>query len=160
MRPGQQDGKRVAVSYTIPFTLFIDQIATSKTKEFKEKSTDSSVNFLDIDTAPTFPGCDSGDKDCFSKMIQKHFATNFDADLPNNLGLSAGRKRVFIGFEVAISGAIVAVQVRAPHVKIKEEAIRVMRSLPKMMPGKQAGTHVAVRYNIPFTLLVAGVNKD
>jgi len=93
-------------------------------------------------------------------MVQKHFSRNFDSDLPNNLDLSAGKKRVFIGFKVAVNGDIVDVQVRAPHVKIKEEVIRVMRSLPKMMPGKQDGEKVVVNFNIPFTLLVDEVTKD
>jgi protein TonB len=76
------------------------------------------------------------------------------------LGLSAGKKRVFIGFNVAVNGDIVDVQARAPHIKIKEEVIRVMRSLPKMIPGKQNGQEVIVNYNIPFALLVDEVTKD
>ena len=112
------------------------------------------VSFMVIDKAPTFPGCDTGDKDCFSKMVQKHFSRNFDAKLPNSLGLSAGTKRVFIGFKVDVNGDIVYVQARAPHIKIKEEVIRVMRSLPKMIPGEQDGKNVAVNYNIPFAIVV------
>jgi bla regulator protein BlaR1 len=165
MLPGQIKGENVAVNYTIPFTLFIDKVpssslSSSKAEVSKEKSLDGSVNFMRIETAPTFPGCDTGDKDCFSKMVQKHFSRNFDAKLPNSLGLSAGKKRVFIGFNVAVNGDIVDVQARAPHIKIKEEVIRVMRSLPKMIPGKQNGQEVIVNYNIPFALLVDEVTKD
>jgi protein TonB len=87
-------------------------------------------------------------------MVQKHFSRNFDAKLPNSLGLSAGTKRVFIGFKVDVNGDIVYVQARAPHIKIKEEVIRVMRSLPKMIPGEQDGKNVAVNYNIPFAIVV------
>ena len=119
-----------------------------------------SVSFMKIEKGPTFPGCETGDKDCFSKMVQKHFGRNFNAKLPNSLGLSAGKKRVFIGFKVAVNGDIVNVQARAPHVKIKEEVIRVMRSLPKMIPGKQNGQEVIVNYNIPFALMVDEVTKD
>ena len=140
------------------FAMIIDVKGVSE--RIEKESIKSEVNILKIETAPTFPGCDSGDKDCFSKMVQKHFAANFDSDLPNNLDLSAGKKRVFIGFKVAVNGDIIDVQVRAPHVKIKEEVIRVMRSLPKMMPGKQDGEKVVVNFNIPFTLLVDEVTKD
>jgi hypothetical protein len=93
-------------------------------------------------------------------MVQTHFGRNFDSDLPNSLGLSAGKKRVFIGFKVDVNGDVVDVQARAPHIKIKEEVIRVMRSLPKMIPGEQDGKNVAVNYNIPFALLVDEVTKD
>jgi bla regulator protein BlaR1 len=91
-----------------------------------------SVSFMKIEKAPTFPGCDSGDKDCFSKMVQKHFGRNFDSKLLNGLGLSAGKKRVFIRFKVDVNGDVVNVKVRAPHSEIKEEVLRVMSSLPKI----------------------------
>jgi beta-lactamase regulating signal transducer with metallopeptidase domain len=45
-------------------------INTSKMKNLREKSSDGSVSFMTIDKAPTFPGCNSGDKDCFSKEIK------------------------------------------------------------------------------------------
>ena len=172
MLPGQIKGENVAVNYTIPFTLLIDKVPSSSSSSSNVEpfspvtpispvaSLDGSVNFMSIETAPTFPGCDTGDKDCFSKMVQKHFSRNFDAKLPNSLGLSAGKKRVFIGFNVAVNGDIVDVKAMAPHVKIKEEVIRVMRSLPKMIPGKQNGQEVIVNYNIPFSLLVDEVTTD
>ena len=135
------------------FAMIIDVKGVSERIE-KENIKSEDVNILKIVTAPTFPGCDSGDKDCFSKMVQKHFAANFDSDLPNNLGLSAGKKRVFIGFKVDANGHIIDVQARAPHLNIKEEVIRVMNTLPKMLPGKQDGENVAVSYNIPFVIII------
>jgi protein TonB len=93
-------------------------------------------------------------------MVQKHFAANFDADMPNKLGLSGGKKRVFIGFKVAVNGDVIDVQVRAPHADIEEEVLSVMKTLPKMIPGKQEGKNVAVNYNIPFVLNVDEVAKD
>jgi bla regulator protein BlaR1 len=154
MIPGQQEGKNVAVSYNIPLTLFIAGITSSERKPLKEKSSDVSFLLIDIEKAPTFPGCDSGDKDCFSKMVQKHFGRNFDSKLPNGLGLSAGKKRVFIGFKVDVNGDVVDVKVRAPHIAIEEEVLLVMSSLPKMLPGEIDGKNVAVSYTIPFALMV------
>jgi protein TonB len=115
------------------------------------------VSFMIIEDVPVFPGC-KGSKDqlkkCFSKKVQKHFSKKFDADLPNELGLSAGRKRVFIGFKIDRTGNIVDVQARAPHPKIKNEVVKVMKQLPRMKPGKQRGKPVGVKYSIPFTLIV------
>jgi protein TonB len=115
------------------------------------------VSFMIIEDVPVFPGC-KGSKDqlkkCFSKKVQKHFSKKFDADLPNELGLSAGRKRVFIGFKIDKTGNIVDVQARAPHPKIKNEVVKVMKQLPRMKPGKQRGKPVGVKYSIPFTLIV------
>jgi periplasmic protein TonB len=115
------------------------------------------VSFMIIEDVPVFPGC-KGSKDelkaCFSKKVQKHFSRKFDTELPNELGLSSGRKRVFIGFKIDKSGNIVNIQARAPHPKIKSEVIKVMKQLPKMKPGKQRGKPVGVKYSIPFTLIV------
>jgi len=112
------------------------------------------VYYLIIDKAPTFPGCESGDKDCFSKMVQNHFSENFDAKMVNGLGLSAGNKRVFIGFKIDKEGNVIDVQARAPHIDIKEEVLSVMSSLPKMIPGEQDGEAIAVKYSILFTIIV------
>ena len=115
------------------------------------------VSFMIIEDVPVFPGCKGNKaelKKCFSKKVQKHFSRKFDADLPNELGLSAGRKRVFIGFKIDKTGNIVNVNARAPHPKIKSEVIKVMKQLPRMKPGKQRSKPVGVKYSIPFTLIV------
>ena len=115
------------------------------------------VSFMIIEDVPVFPGCKGSKnelKACFSKMVQKHFQRKFNADLPNELGLSAGRKKVYIGFKIDRNGNIVNVNARAPHPKIKSEVIKVMKLLPKMKPGKQRGKPVGVKYSIPFTLVV------
>jgi len=115
------------------------------------------VPFAIIEDVPVFPGCKGNKaslKKCFSKMVQKHFSRKFDAELPNEVGLSPGKKRVFIGFKIDKSGNVINIQAKAPHPKIKKEVIRVMKLLPKMKPGKQRGKPVGVKYNIPFTLVV------
>lgn len=115
------------------------------------------VSFMIIENVPVFPGCTGNNEElkaCFSKMVQKHFSRKFDAELPNELGLSPGKKRVFIGFKIDRQGNIVNIQARAPHPKIKSEVVSVMKKLPKMKPGRQRGKPVGVKYSIPFTLIV------
>ncbi|MEN8703167.1 MAG: M56 family metallopeptidase [Polaribacter sp.] len=112
------------------------------------------VSFMTIDKVPVFPGCEEGDKACFSRMVQKHFVKNFDSKMPKNLGLSPGKKRVFIGFKIDKEGDVVDVMARAPHPEIEKEVIRVMETLPKMQPGENKGKKVSVKYSIPFTLFV------
>jgi hypothetical protein len=70
------------------------------------------------------------------------------------LGLETGKKRVFIAFKIDETGKVIEVKARAPHPKIKEEVLKVMSSLPKMIPGKHEGKKVAVKYSIPFTLII------
>lgn len=115
------------------------------------------VPFVLIEDVPVFPGC-KGDRaaltKCFSQKVQKHFARKFDAELPSELGLSSGKKRVHIGFKIDKFGNVIDIQALAPHPKIKKEVIKVMQLLPKMQPGKQRGTPVGVKYAIPLKILV------
>jgi beta-lactamase regulating signal transducer with metallopeptidase domain len=115
---------------------------------------DGSVSYMKIDKAPTFPGCETGDKGCFSMNVQKHFALNFNSEIPKTLELSPGKKRVFIGFKIDKEGKVSGVKARAPHLKIEEEVIRVMNTLPKMIPGEHKGQKVDVKYSIPFTIFI------
>jgi beta-lactamase regulating signal transducer with metallopeptidase domain len=124
----------------------------------KEKGDVSSISegisFFEIDKSPTFPGCEEGDRTCFSKNVQIHFSKNFNAELPKSLNLEPGRKRVFIAFKIDKEGSVVDVKSRAPHPEIQNEVIRVIKTLPKMIPGEFEGENVAVKYSIPFTLII------
>jgi bla regulator protein BlaR1 len=112
------------------------------------------IPFSIIEKTPTFPGCESGDKNCFHKMIQNHFTKNFDSGLPKTLSLTTGMKKIYVGFKIDEKGNVIDIQARTPHEKITEEVIRVMELLPKMMPGEQRGTKITVKYSIPFTITV------
>ncbi|MDB4241332.1 energy transducer TonB [Polaribacter sp.] len=135
-----------------------EEIVVEEIEEVEEsEEVIEDVSFMIIEDVPVFPGCKGNKaalKSCFSKMVQKHFSRKFDADLPNELGLDAGRKKVFIGFKIDRNGNVVNIQARAPHPKIKKEVVKVMKMLPKMKPGRQRGKAVGVKYSIPFTLIV------
>ncbi|WP_298778717.1 hypothetical protein [uncultured Polaribacter sp.] len=109
--------------------------------------------------APILPNCKKSKttkdaRKCFSKQVQLYFVKKFNSKLPNKLGLSPGRKRIFIGFKINKKGKITELKVRAPHIKIKEEVIRVMKKLPKSSPAIFGNKPVNIKYSIPFTLIV------
>jgi hypothetical protein len=136
--------------------VIIDEVDTIKGGGGLKRG-NQSVPFSVIENVPVFPGCygtRSELKDCFSKMIQMHFSTFFNSDLPNTLGLSKGKKRVLIGFTINTKGIVENILSKAPHPKLKEEVVRVMNLLPEMKPGTQRGKNVNVKYSLPFTLLV------
>jgi protein TonB len=63
--------------------------------------------------------------------------------------------KVFVTFVVEVDGSITDVRVlRGIGGGCDEEAIRVVRSMPKWVPGKQRGVPVRVQFNLPikFTL--------
>ncbi|WP_456463354.1 energy transducer TonB [Lutibacter sp.] len=124
----------------------------------EEETIVEDVPFMIIENVPVFPGC-KGDNDklraCFSAQMSKFVSKNFDSELASDIGLSSGSiQRIFVMFKIDKNGNITNIQARAPHKKLKEEAIRVIKLLPKMTPGKQRGRAVGVRYGLPIVFRV------
>ena len=112
------------------------------------------VPFAIIESVPVYPGCKGNkqeQKACFSSRIRKHIHKKFNANLANELGLSSGKKKIFVMFTIDQYGNIIEVQARAPHPRLQKEAERVVQTLPKMIPGKQRGSAVRVKYSLPIT---------
>ncbi|QCX37527.1 energy transducer TonB [Aureibaculum algae] len=115
------------------------------------------VPFAIIEDAPIFPGCKGSKaelKACLQKSIEKHVGRKFNTSLAGDLGLDPGKKKVYVVFKIDKSGNIVDVRARGPHARLEKEGISVVNSLPKMIPGKQRGRPVGVKYTLPITLLV------
>lgn len=112
------------------------------------------LSMKSIDQVPTFPGCETGDKNCFSRSVQKHFAQTFNSDLPKTLGLSPGKKRIFVQFSIDKDGVVKDIKVRAPHNELKKEVERILELLPKVEPGIHEGKNVLVKYSLPFTIFI------
>jgi protein TonB len=113
------------------------------------------VPFSLIEDAPIYPGCEKfktkeDRKKCMSKKIKKHIDRKFDTGLADELGLDSGRKRIDVLFVIDENGNVTGIQSRAPHPKLKKEAERVIKLLPKMQPGKQRDENVKVKYTLPI----------
>jgi len=123
----------------------------------EEEEVMEDVPFAIIEDVPVYPGC-KGNKEklraCLQEKITKHVNRKFNAELASDLGLSPGVKRIFVMFKIDKTGNITNVQARAPHVKLQQEAIRVVKLLPKMTPGKQRGRPVGVKYSLPIAFKV------
>lgn len=115
------------------------------------------VPFAIIEDVPVYPGC-KGTNDqkrkCLQEKIQKHVSKKFNTDLANELGLSPGKKRVYVQFKISKTGKITDIRARGPHKRLEKEAVKVVSSLPDMTPGKQRGRAVGVKYTLPITLVV------
>lgn len=136
------------------------------------------IVFKTIEKAPVFPGCESiiSEKErrsCFNKMMQKHVVKNFNLKIASCLEkkkvynqvtkvydsicvdiLKPGKKRIYLQFKIEKGGSIEDINVRAPHQKLRDEAIRIAKLLPKLTPGYQQGKPVRVGYTIPITFNV------
>ena len=101
--------------------------------------------FTVVEENPTFPG---GETKLY-KFLGESIKYPEEA---KELGIQG---RVFVNFVIETNGAVSNVKVlRGIGGGCDEEAIRVIKSMPKWTPGKQRGIPVRVSYNLPikFTL--------
>ena len=116
------------------------------------------VPFAVIENVPIYPGCEkvgnnAAKRKCMSEKVNKFVQKNFNAELAKELGLQ-GRQRISVQFKIDKYGDVVNVRARAPHPRLEQEAINVVRSLPKMTPGKQRDKAVGVLYALPILFQV------
>jgi len=115
------------------------------------------VPFFVIEKVPVFPGCTGTNealRKCLQEAIQTHVSKNFNVDLAQDLGLTSGEKRIFVMFVIDKEGKITGVRSRAPHKRLQIESERVVKSLPTMIPGKQRGRPVGVKYSLPIVFKI------
>jgi hypothetical protein len=115
------------------------------------------VPYAIIEEVPVYPGCVGTRAEkaaCLNMKIKKFTMKNFNVGLSKELGLSKGAKKIWTIFRIDKKGNVVDVKARAPHPKLKEEAERVARMLPKMEPGKQRGKPVGMKYTLPISFVV------
>lgn len=115
------------------------------------------VPFAIIEEVPVFPGCKGTRAEkvkCLNTQIKKHVVRKFNNELAGDLGLSPGKKKIWVVFRIDPKGNVTEINARAPHPRLKKEAIRVAKTLPKMIPGKQRGVPVGMKYTLPISFNV------
>lgn len=114
------------------------------------------VPFAIVEKPPLAFGCDSFNnesekKECVKNRIKAFVDAEFNTNIVNELGIE-GRQRIMAVFEINQEGFVKNIRVRAPHPKLKKEAVRVLQLLPKFSPGMQKGSNVSVPYSLPIVL--------
>jgi len=116
------------------------------------------VDFVKVEIKPTFYKCENkkgeAQKACFNKMMSKYVNKYFNSDIGQDLGLSEGIHRIWVQFVIDKNGDIINVKSNATQPRLKKEAERVVKRLPKMIPGKQRNHYVNVKYNLPINFNV------
>lgn len=112
----------------------------------KETSIDDSSDRLysmgSVELPPSFPG---GEPELF-KYLSAHI--NYPASAAED-GISG---RVIVQFVISKDGSVSDVEViRSRHPALDAEAVRVVRSMPRWIPGKKNGQPVNVSYSLPVT---------
>lgn len=123
----------------------------------EEEQVEQDIPFAIIEDPPVFPGC-KGTKEqkkkCLQEKITQHVSKNYNTGLSQDLGLTPGKKKVYVVFKIDKTGNISEARARGPHARLEKEALRVVNMLPKLTPGKQRGIPVSVSYTLPITLQV------
>jgi protein TonB len=120
------------------------------------------IPFAVIEKVPVYPGCtdetNAGLKKCMSQQISAIVGKNFNVK-KGSKNLNAGTYRVFVNFKIDTNGNVTDIKSRAPNAKLEKEAIRVIKKLPRMIPGQQKGKNVGVLYSLPITFKIEPKKK-
>lgn len=140
---------------------------TEKIKFNKEETDVPEVNFTlaktevpdgVLERVPIYPGCDEvygnrARKNCMSTAISGFISSNFNTNLAKQNNL-VGRLRIAVIFKIGKDGEVFGIQARGPHPALEEEAIRIIKLLPRFKPGYQRGKPVIVPYSLPILFQV------
>jgi len=125
---------------------------------FEEEEEEEAVLFAVVEDPPLFSHCNrSASREekqaCFQKGVMEHIQKNFKYPaISKEMGIS---ERIIVNFHVSKVGKIVNVQVvRGQDKHLKAEALRLVKSIPTLVPAKQRGQAVSVSFTVPisFTL--------
>ena len=113
-------------------------VMTNCTAQYNSRSEE--IVFTIVEHSPEF----SGGSDSLKRYLLKNVSYPPEAK-------KAGIKgRVFTSFIVETDGSITDVQLlRGLGYGCDDEAIRVVKTMPRWQPGTQSGRPVRVRYNLP-----------
>jgi protein TonB len=102
---------------------------------------DHSTTFSTVEIPPSFPG----GMDALSRFLSKNIR------YPHMASENGIQGRINVQFIVDWEGNITGVQTTGANVGagLEEEAMRVVKMMPKWKPGRQNGQSVNVRYNLP-----------
>ena len=109
------------------------------------------ISFGVIQKVPTYPGC-TGDnealKQCFTQNIMQFVGAEFNTKVSNKE--ISGKQRIAVKFKIDNKGKVTNVQAKSEFKELEMEAIRVISSLPEMLPGEHEGKKVGVQYSLPI----------
>lgn len=117
----------------------------------KQQEEGNSEIFIQVEQQPQFPGGDAA----LMKFIKENLC------FPSTLAENCVQGRVTLSFIIEEDGTISDIKcMRSPHDDLTKEAIRVVKLMPKWLPGKQNGKVVRVKYVLPVTFRLTSQTTD
>jgi hypothetical protein len=117
---------------------------------------DLDIPFAVVEQVPIFKECSGSKeelKECTTQTMSKLVNKEFNTKLAGELNLKGVNKLVVI-FKIDVTGNIVNIRASGDHPKLEEEAVRAIKTLPQMIPGKHQGKTVGVLCSLPISFMV------
>ncbi len=114
--------------------------------------------FAVVESAPVFPGCESkvgnaAQRECFKENVVRYVLENFEYHQSARDANISGR--IFVQFIIEKDGRTAQVQVvRGLDPELDQEAERVVKSMPQMIPARQRGRPVRISFIVPIKLVL------
>lgn len=122
--------------------------------EIEEEVSDEVLSFAVVESVPVFPGCEDAKdnnerKLCFQQNILRFVSRNFEfPEMARQMGIQG---RVYVNFVIERDGSVSNVEVvRGIDALLDDEAVRVVKKLPKFTPAKQRGKPVRMSFTLPI----------
>ncbi|MBE9511292.1 MAG: energy transducer TonB, partial [Bacteroidetes bacterium] len=156
--PGKQKGKEVNVAFTIPVKFSLQEpvktepeekvIPVEKKKQdepvAKEEIPEGEIFFI-VEDMPKFSYDSIESFDAFRKYVM------YNLIYPEEAAKKGTEGKVFVQFVVDKNGDVKNVEiVKGAGPLLDAEAIRVIKSSPRWIPGKQKGKEVNVAFTFPI----------
>ncbi len=101
---------------------------------------------------PLWPKCNKSRQtptQCFDQKLRNHIIQNFE--YPELAVSEALEGTVTVEFIINKKGKVEILEVKGAHRYLQREAIRIVRTIPKMEPGKWGNKPISVAYVVPIT---------
>ena len=120
----------------------------------EEEEEEEVFNFAIVEEKPVFPGCENVKKEenymCFQRGVLRHVKDNFVyPTIAKEMGIS---EKIFVEFIIDKKGKVTnAIVVRGDDKHLRQEALRLVNSIPNMIPAKQRGKPVKCNFTLPIS---------
>ncbi|KAF5060119.1 hypothetical protein DSECCO2_328930 [anaerobic digester metagenome] len=128
------------------------QLSENKSKRMKgktavEEEVAEAEIFMVVEEAPVYPGGDEERSKFFSENLR----------YPHEAREASVEGTVYVTFVIERDGSLSDIKIlRGLGYGLDDEVLRVMRLMPRWIPGKQRGKPVRVQYNMPVKFTLTG----
>lgn len=107
----------------------------------------------------TYPGCPPGDRECAEREIKKYIVANFKSSVAHYVD-EVGEHRIETEFAFNAHGWVKKPSVQSPHPMVTKEMERVLKSLPRVIPGHNRGIPAETQFNLDLTFNIGEMKLE